>query len=48
MTYDGWHLLYKCIGYIHIKDAKLEGGVKAAGEGDRQVVKLLTRLNVAS
>ena len=32
------------MGYVHIKDCKLEGGVKAAGEGDGQIPELLDRL----
>jgi len=47
VTEDGWPLLSPRTGYVHIKDAKLEGGVKAAGEGDGQVAELLTRLNAA-
>lgn len=44
VTEDGWPLLHQHIGYVHIKDALLGGGVKAAGEGDGQVAELLTRL----
>lgn len=47
VTEEGWPLLHQHIGYVHIKDAKLDGGVKAAGEGDGQVAELLTRLNAA-
>ncbi len=47
VTADGWPLLSPHTGYVHIKDAKLEGGVKAAGEGDGQVAELLARLNAA-
>ena len=40
-----WDSLSPYIGYIHIKDALLDGGVvKPAGEGDGQVKDLLTRL----
>lgn len=42
---DYWDTLSPYIGYIHIKDALLEGGqVKAAGEGDGQVKELLAHL----
>ena len=44
VTEDGWPLLSPHTGYVHIKDAKLDGPVKAAGEGDGQVAELLTRL----
>ena len=44
VTEDGWPLLSPHTGYVHIKDAKLDGAVKAAGEGDGQVADLLTRL----
>lgn len=47
VTEDGWPLLSPRTGYVHIKDAKLDGTVKAAGEGDGQVAELLTRLNRA-
>lgn len=47
VTADGWPLLSPRTGYVHIKDAKLDGTVKAAGEGDGQVADLLTRLNAA-
>ncbi len=44
VTEDGWPLLNQHIGYVHIKDALLDGTVKAAGEGDGQVADLLSRL----
>jgi len=44
VTVDGWPLLSPRTGYVHIKDALLDGTVKAAGEGDGQVAELLTRL----
>lgn len=44
VTEDGWPLLNQYIGYVHIKDALLDGTVKAAGEGDGQVADLLSRL----
>lgn len=47
VTADGWPLLSPRTGYVHIKDATLDGKVKAAGEGDGQVADLLTRLNAA-
>lgn len=47
VTEEGWPLLHERIGYVHIKDAKLGGGVKAAGEGDGQIAELLTRLKAA-
>ncbi|MFZ1754045.1 MAG: TIM barrel protein [Caldilineaceae bacterium] len=47
VTEDGWPLLGPRTGYVHVKDAKLGGPVKAAGEGDGQVAELLTRLNAA-
>jgi len=41
----GWHALKQFIGYVHIKDARLaDRKVTPAGEGDGQVVELLTRL----
>ena len=46
-TEDGWPLLRERTGYVHIKDATLDGKVKAAGEGDGQVAELLTRLKAA-
>jgi sugar phosphate isomerase/epimerase len=43
-----WDLLGPHIGYIHIKDALLDGGgVRAAGEGDGQVRLLLEKLRDA-
>lgn len=47
VTEEGWPLLHERIGYVHIKDALLSGGVKAAGEGDGQIAELLTRLKAA-
>jgi len=47
VTEDGWSRLSPRTGYVHIKDATLDGKVKAAGEGDGQVAELLTRLNAA-
>ncbi len=48
-TDDGWDLLGKDIGYVHIKDARLsDGRVVAAGEGDGQVRELLERLDAAN
>ncbi|HRW05251.1 MAG TPA: sugar phosphate isomerase/epimerase family protein [Caldilineaceae bacterium] len=44
VTTDGWPKLHNYIGYIHIKDALLDGSVRAAGEGDGQVALLLTHL----
>jgi sugar phosphate isomerase/epimerase len=44
VTVDGWPLLSPRTGYVHIKDALLDGTVKAAGEGDGQVADLLSRL----
>ncbi|MBV7328018.1 sugar phosphate isomerase/epimerase [Chloroflexi bacterium TSY] len=45
VTTDGWPLLGEYVGYVHIKDALLDGGVvKAAGEGDGQVGELLDAL----
>jgi len=45
VTERGWPLLGAAIGYIHIKDAHLANGeVCAAGEGDGQVLELLTNL----
>ena len=44
-TEDGWSLLGDEIGYVHVKDARLEdGSVCAAGEGDGQIEDLLIRL----
>jgi len=40
-----WDELHPYIGYIHIKDARLEDkSVTVAGDGDGQVLELLTRL----
>lgn len=45
VTEQGWPHLADYIGYIHIKDAVLDGGgVRPAGEGDGQVDLLLTNL----
>lgn len=45
VTEDGWPVLSKHIGYVHIKDALVaDGTVKPAGEGDGQVAELLTNL----
>jgi sugar phosphate isomerase/epimerase len=44
VTERGWPMLGEYIGYIHIKDARLDGGVVAAGEGDGQVKELLAEL----
>ncbi len=44
ITERGWPLIGSRVGYVHIKDCKLEGGVKAAGEGDGQIPELLDRL----
>ncbi|MCB0110481.1 MAG: sugar phosphate isomerase/epimerase [Caldilineaceae bacterium] len=44
VTTDGWPKLHNYIGYIHIKDALLDGSVRAAGEGDGQVALLLAHL----
>jgi sugar phosphate isomerase/epimerase len=44
-TETGWPLLGPFVGYVHIKDARLDdGSVCAAGEGDGQVGELLTQL----
>lgn len=42
---DWWEKLSPYIGYIHIKDAKADGTVYPAGEGDGQVEELLRNLN---
>ncbi len=47
VTVDGWPLLSPRTGYVHIKDATLDGQVKAAGEGDGQVADLLSRLKAS-
>ncbi len=48
-TDDGWDLLGREVGYVHIKDARLsDGRVVAAGEGDGQIRELLERLNAAN
>ena len=40
-----WEELHPYIGYIHIKDARLaDNSVTLAGDGDGQLLKLLTRL----
>lgn len=40
-----WDELHPYTGYIHIKDARLaDGSVTVAGEGDGQLLELLTRL----
>ena len=44
ITERGWPLIGGRVGYVHIKDCKLGGGVKAAGEGDGQIPELLDRL----
>ena len=45
VTERGWPQLGDAIGYVHIKDAHLATGeVCAAGEGDGQVLELLTKL----
>lgn len=44
VTTDGWPKLGDAIGYVHIKDALLDGSVRAAGEGDGQIAQLLTNL----
>jgi len=44
ITERGWPVIGGRVGYVHIKDCKLEGGVKAAGEGDGQIPELLDRL----
>ena len=44
ITERGWPRIGGRVGYVHIKDCKLEGGVKAAGEGDGQIPELLDRL----
>lgn len=44
VTERGWPMLGGYIGYVHIKDARLDGGVVAAGEGDGQVKELLAEL----
>jgi sugar phosphate isomerase/epimerase len=42
---QGWERLAPFVGYVHIKDARLEDGkVTPAGEGDGQVGELLSRL----
>ena len=42
---QGWSGLSAYIGYVHIKDARLnDGKVTPAGEGDGQVEELLTKL----
>ena len=44
-TETGWPLLGPFVGYVHIKDARLDdGSVCAAGEGDGQVGELLIQL----
>lgn len=48
VTEHGWPQLGDAIGYVHIKDAHLATGeVCAAGEGDGQVLELLTKLRDA-
>jgi len=44
ITDRGWPRIGCRVGYVQIKDCKLEGGVKAAGEGDGQIPELLDRL----
>ena len=44
ITERGWPLLGSRVGYVHIKDCKLNGSVKAAGKGDGQIPELLDRL----
>jgi sugar phosphate isomerase/epimerase len=45
VTARGWPQLQPYIGYVHIKDALLDGsGVRPAGEGDGQVGELLAQL----
>ena len=44
ITERGWPLLGSRVGYVHIKDCKLNGPVKAAGKGDGQIPELLDRL----
>ena len=44
ITERGWPLLGGRVGYVHIKDCELNGGIKAAGEGDGQIPELLARL----
>ena len=44
ITERGWPLLGSRVGYVHIKDCKLNGSVKAAGKGDGQIPELLARL----
>lgn len=45
VTEAGWSPLHSYIGYIHIKDAMLDGsGVRPAGEGDGQVSELIAKL----
>jgi sugar phosphate isomerase/epimerase len=44
-TQQGWPLLGAYVGYVHVKDAVLaDGSVRAAGEGDGQVLELLSAL----
>jgi sugar phosphate isomerase/epimerase len=44
-TGTGWPLLGPFVGYIHVKDARLDdGSICAAGEGDGQVGELLAHL----
>ncbi len=48
VTARGWPQLQPYIGYVHIKDAMLDGsGVRPAGEGDGQVGELLAQLRAS-
>jgi len=44
VTTTGWPPLSPYIGYVHIKDALMDGSVRPAGEGDGQVGELLAKL----
>ncbi len=47
VTTRGWPQLQQYIGYVHIKDALLDGGVRPAGEGDGEVPELLANLRAS-
>ncbi len=47
VTTRGWPQLQPYIGYVHIKDALLDGGVRPAGEGDGEVPALLANLRAS-
>lgn len=47
VTTRGWPQLQQYIGYVHIKDALLDGGVRPAGEGDGEVPALLANLRTS-